>query len=280
MLCGEPGVGKTALLEEAVQAASGFLVARASGVEAEMELPFAALQMLCAPMLDRVDHLPEPQRAAVGTAFGVSSGSAPEQLLVGLAVLSLLADGSREQPVLCVIDDAQWLDRSSVQPLAFVARRLLADPVAVLFATRKRASPELAGLPELSLQGLADDAARALLSSVIDRPLDDRTRDRLVTETHGNPLALLELPRGQTPAELALGVGVPDPTLLSGRIEDHYRQRIDGLPARTQQLLLTEMKRLDDDKGATAQRLGNLRQVRQSEIAPDRRELVRQPPVG
>src|SRR6516165_6737659 len=236
--CGEPGVGKTALLEDAVKAASGFLVARASGVEAEMELPFATLQMLCAPMLDRLDHLPEPQRAAIGTAFGVSSGHEPEQLLVGVAVLSLLADAAREGPVLCVIDDAQWLDRASAQALAFVARRLLADAVAVLFATRERTDTVLAGLPEMSLQGLADDDARALLSSVIDGPLDDRTRDRIVTETHGNPLALLELPRGQTPAELALGFGVPDATPLSGRIEDHYRQTIDGLPAQTQRLLL------------------------------------------
>jgi DNA-binding CsgD family transcriptional regulator len=238
VLCGEPGVGKTALLEDAVQAASGFLVARAFGVEAEMELPFAALQMLCAPMLDRLDDLPEPQREALGTAFGLSSGAAPEQLLVGLAVLSLFADAARERPLLCVIDDAQWLDRASAQALAFVSRRLLAEPVAVLFATRERAGRELAGLPELPLEGLADDDARALLSSVIDGPLDNRTRDRIVTETHGNPLALLELPRGQTPAELALGFGVPDAMLLSGRIEDHYRQRIDGLPVQTQRLLL------------------------------------------
>jgi len=238
VLSGEPGVGKTALLDDAVEAASGFRVARAFGVEAEMELPFAALQMLCAPMLDRLDHLPEPQRAAIGTAFGLTSGAAPEQLLVGLAVLNLLADAARERPLLCVIDDAQWLDRASAQALAFVARRLLAEPVAVLFATRERAGHELAGLPELSLQGLADDDARALLSSVIDGPLDDRTRDRIVTETHGNPLALLELPRGQTPAELALGFGVPDATPLSGRIEENYRQRIDGLPAQTQRLLL------------------------------------------
>ncbi|MBV8219227.1 MAG: AAA family ATPase [Solirubrobacterales bacterium] len=238
VLCGEPGVGKTALLEDAVQTASGFLVARASGVEAEMELPFAALQMLCAPMLDRLDHLPEPQRGAIGNAFGLSSGTAPEQLLVGLAVLSLLADAARERPLLCVIDDAQWLDCASAQALAFVARRLLADPIAVLFATRERTRTELTGLPEMSLQGLADDAARALLSSVIAGPLDDRTRDRIVTETHGNPLALLELPRGRTPAEVALGFGVSDATLLPGRIEDRYRQRIDGLPAETQRLLL------------------------------------------
>ena len=136
VLRGEPGVGKTALLEHAVDAASDYRIVRAFGVEAEMQLPFAALQTLCAPMLDRLDRLPGPQRAAIGTAFGVSSGAPPEQLLVGLAALSLLADASREQPLLCMIDDAQWLDRASAQALAFVARRLLADPVAVLFATR------------------------------------------------------------------------------------------------------------------------------------------------
>jgi len=237
VLRGEPGVGKTALLEYAVDAARAFRVARAFGVEAEMELPFATLQILCAPMLDRLDRLPAPQRAAIGTAFGVSSGAPPEQLLVGLAALSLLADASRERPLLCVIEDAQWLDRASAQALSFVARRLLADPVAVLFATREP-SQELAGLPELSLQGLDDDAARALLASVIGEPLDERVRDRIVTETRGNPLALLELPRGRTPAELALGFGMPDTVPLSGRIEDHYRQRIDELPEETQRLLL------------------------------------------
>jgi DNA-binding CsgD family transcriptional regulator len=237
VLQGEPGVGKTALLEYAADAASGFRITRAFGAEAEMELPFAALQTLCAPMLDRLDRLPTPQRAAIGGAFGVSSGAAPEQLLVGLAALSLLADASREHPLLCVIDDAQWLDRASAQALAFVARRLLADSVALLFATRGP-SQELAGLPELSLGGLDDDAAGALLDSAIAGPLDERVRGRIVTETRGNPLALLELPRGRTPAELALGFGVPGAVPLSGRIEDHYRQRIAGLPEETQRLLL------------------------------------------
>jgi len=237
VLRGEPGVGKTALLEHAVDAASGFRIVRAFGVEAEMELPFAALQTLCAPMLDRLHRLPEPQRAAIGTAFGLSGSAPPEQLLVGLASLSLLADASREQPLLCVIDDAQWLDRASGQALAFVARRLLADSVAVLFAARGPRQ-ELAGLAELSLRGLDDDAARALLAWVIAGPIDERVRDRVVTETRGNPLALLELPRGRTPAELALGFGMPDTVPLSGRIEDHYRQRIDELPQETQRLLL------------------------------------------
>ena len=215
LLRGEPGVGKSALLEYAVGAATEFRVARARGAEAEMGLPFAGLQALCAPMLDRLDQLPEPQRAAIATAFGVSRSAAPEQLLVGLATLSLLADASREQPLLCVVDDAQWLDRESAQALGFVSRRLLADPVAVLFATRAP-SQDLSGLPELPLEGLRDDPARELLSSVIAGPLDERVRDRIVTETRGNPLALLELPRGRTPAELALGFGVPGAAALSG----------------------------------------------------------------
>ncbi|HSO98061.1 MAG TPA: LuxR family transcriptional regulator [Solirubrobacteraceae bacterium] len=236
-LRGEPGVGKTALLEHVVGAASDFRITRAFGVEAEMELPFAALQGLCAPILDRLDRLPEPQRAAMGSAFGLSSGPPPEQLLVGLAALSLLADASRDLPLLCVIDDAQWLDRASAQALAFLARRLLADRVAVLFATRGP-SQELAGLSELSLQGLDGDAASALLATVIAGPLDERVRNRIVTETHGNPLALLELPRGRTPAELALGFGVSASVPLTGRIEAHYRQRILELPDETQLLLL------------------------------------------
>ena len=237
VLRGEPGVGKSALLGYALGAATEFRVARASGVEAEMDLPFAALQALCAPMLDRLDQLPEPQRAAIGTAFGISSSAAPEQLLVGLAALSLLADASRERPLLCVVDDAQWVDRESAQALGFVARRSLADPVALLFATRGLMQ-ELSGLEELLLSGLADDPARELLSSVITEPLDGRVRDRIVSETGGNPLALLELPRGRTPAELALGFGVPAAASLSGQIEGHYRQRIGTLPETTRCLLL------------------------------------------
>jgi len=237
VLRGDPGVGKTALLEYAVDAARGFRLARAAGVEAEMELPFGALQSLCAPMLDRLPALPDPQRAAISTAFGLTSGTPPEPLLVGLAALSLVADASREQPLLCVIDDAQWLDSASAQALAFVARRLLADPVAVLFATREP-SRELAGLPELSVRGLDRSAARQLLASVITGPLDDRVRDRVVSETRGNPLALLELPRGLTSAELALGFGGSDAMPVSGQIEQHYQRRISELPQATQRLLL------------------------------------------
>src|SRR4051812_45939282 len=178
VLRGEPGIGKTALLEHAVEAAPEFRVARAAGVEAEMELPFAALQALCAPMLDRLEQLPAPQRDALGVAFGLQAGDAPDRFLVGLAALSLFADVADEQPLLCVIDDAQWLDRASAQALAFVARRVLAESVAVVFATRGE-SQELTGLPELVVDGLRADEARALLDSAIAGPLDERVRDRL-----------------------------------------------------------------------------------------------------
>ena len=174
-----------------------------------MELAFAALQQLCAPMLDRLDRLPAPQRDALGVAFGLRAGDAPDRFLVGLAVLSLLAEVAEERPLLCVVDDAQWLDRASAQALVFVARRLLAESVALVFATREP-SEELEGLPTLVVEGLRDGDARALLGSVLRVPLDERVRERIVAETRGNPLALLELPRGLTPAELAGGFGLPD----------------------------------------------------------------------
>jgi DNA-binding CsgD family transcriptional regulator len=237
VVSGEPGVGKTALLDSAIGSASGFRVARAVGVESEMELAFAALQQLCAPLLDRLDRLPTPQRDALGVAFGLRAGHAPDRFLVGLAVLSLLAQVAQEQPLLCVVDDAQWLDRASAQALVFVARRLLAEPVALVLVTREPGD-ELQGFQELVVEGLRDGDARALLSSALRVPLDERVRDRLVAETRGNPLALLELPRGLTPAELAGGFGLLDKPGLSGRIEDSFRRRLAGLPANTQRLLL------------------------------------------
>ena len=234
---GEPGVGKTALLEYLIASASGFRVARTVGVESELELAFAALQHLCASMLDQLDGLPGPQREALETAFGLSAGDSPERFLVGLASLSLLSAAAEERPLLCVVDDAQWLDRASGQALAFVARRLLTDPVALVFATRER-SDELAGLPELNVRGLEDADARTLLASSIDGPIDDRVRDRIVAETRGNPLALLELPRGLTPAQLAVGFELPVALPLSGRIEESFRRRVEELPADTQRFLL------------------------------------------
>jgi DNA-binding CsgD family transcriptional regulator len=240
VLRGEPGAGKTALLDWAIGSAAGLRVARVAGVESEMELAFAALQQLCSPMLGNLERLPDPQREALGVAFGLKIGAAPDRFLVGLAVLSLLSEAAEEQPLLCVVDDAQWLDRASAQVLGFVARRLLAEPVALLFAAREPGE-ELRGLPELLVGGLRDSDARELLSSVIRGPLDERVRDRIIAETRGNPLALLELPQGVTPAELAGGFGLPGgPRLpgLPGRIEDSFRRRLEALPAATRRLLL------------------------------------------
>jgi DNA-binding CsgD family transcriptional regulator len=233
---GEPGVGKTALLEHAVESASGIRVARAAGVESEMELAFAGLHQLCAPMLDRLDRLPDPQRDALATAFGLRAGEAPDRFLVGLATLSLLSEVAEERPLLCVVDDAQWLDRASAQTLAFVARRLFAESVALVFAARIL-SDELRGLSELTVAGLGDADARLLLASVITGPLDERVRDRILAETHGNPLALLELPRGVPPTALAGGFGLPA-LPLSGRIEEAFRRRLGALPAATRLLML------------------------------------------
>jgi hypothetical protein len=237
VVSGEPGIGKTALLKSAIGSASGFRVLRAVGVESEMELAFAALQQLRAPLLDRLDRLPAPQQDALGVAFGFRAGDAPDRFLVGLAVLSLLAEVAEEQPLVCVIDDAQWLDRASAQALVFVARRLLADSIALVLVTREPGD-ELAGFQELVVNGLRNGDARALLVSALGVPLDERVRERLVAETRGNPLALLELPRGLTPGQLAGGFGLPDASGLSGRIEDSFRRRLAGLPAETQRLLL------------------------------------------
>ena len=237
VVCGEPGVGKTALLESAIASAAGCRVARAGGVESEMELAFAALQQLCAPMLDRLGRLPAPQRDALGVAFGLSAGNPPDRFLVGLATLSLLSEVAQEMPLLCVVDDAQWLDRASAQALVFVARRLLAESVALIFATRDPGD-ELEGLPKLVVEGLRNGDARALLGSVLRVPLDERAREQILAETQGNPLALLELPRGLTAAQLAGGFGLLDTPGLSGRIEDSFRRRLAALPADAQRLML------------------------------------------
>jgi DNA-binding CsgD family transcriptional regulator/tetratricopeptide (TPR) repeat protein len=236
---GEAGVGKTALLEYLLEQARGCRVARASGVQSEMELPFAGLHQLCAPMLERLGRLPDPQRDALRIAFGLAAGDAPDRFFVGLAVLSLLSDVAEGGPLICVVDDAQWLDRASAQSLAFVARRLCAEPVAMVFAVREfRPDREFVGPPELLVEGLSDGEARVLLDSVIHGPLDERVRDRIVAETRGNPLALLELPRGSTPAELAGGFGRPDALPMSGRIEESFQRRLEALPADTRRLLL------------------------------------------
>ena len=237
VLRGEPGVGKTALLDALAGHAAGCRVVRTAGVQSEIDLAFAGLHQLLAPMLDRLDQLPVPQREALRTAFGLSAGPAPDRFLVALAVLSLLSEVAGEQPLVCVIDDQQWLDRASAQALGFAARRLAADPVALVFAARVPGE-ELAGLPELAVEGLAEGDARALLDSALAGPLDARVRDQVVAEAGGNPLALLELPRGMTPGELAGGFGLPGAASLTGRIEDSFRRRLDALPAQTRQLLL------------------------------------------
>src|SRR4051794_34741555 len=238
VVCGEPGVGKTALLQYLVGRASGCRVARATAIQSEMELAFAGLHQLCAPMLDRLDHLPPPQRDALRTCFGIGVGRPPDRFLVGLAVLSLLAEVAAERPLLCVVDDAQWLDRASAQTLGFAARRLGAESVGMIFGVRGDGAPDLTGLPELRVRGLPDDDARELLSSTLHGPLDERVRDRIVAETRGNPLALLELPRGLTSTQLAGGVVLSDARTLTGRIEQTYRRRLEALPADTQQLVL------------------------------------------
>jgi len=236
---GEPGVGKTALLQYAIDSASELRVVRAVGVESEMELAFAGLQQLCAPLLDRLERLPGPQRDALATAFGLRAGDTPDRFLVGLAALGLLSDVAGDRPLLCVVDDTQWLDRASAQVLGLIARRLVAESVALVFAARVESDTgELAGLPELVVEGLRNGDARALLGSVISGPLDDRVCDRIVAETRGNPLALLELPRGLTPAELAGGFGLPHAPPLAGRIEDSFRRRLASLPRGARQLLL------------------------------------------
>jgi DNA-binding CsgD family transcriptional regulator len=234
---GEPGVGKTALLDYVSSRAAGCRVARAVGVQSEMELAFAGLHQLCAPMLDHLEALPVPQREALRTAFGISAGPAPDRFLVGLAMLGLLSEVAGEQPLVCLVDDVRWLDRASAQVLGFVARRLAAEPVALIFAARAPGE-ELTGLPELLVAGLRKEDARALLDAVLPGTLDARVRDRIIAETHGNPLALLELPRGFSPAELAGGFGLPGAVALPGQIEQSFRRQLAALPVQTQHLLV------------------------------------------
>jgi DNA-binding CsgD family transcriptional regulator len=237
LLRGEAGIGKTALLEHLIESASDLRVVRAVGVESEMELAYASLHQLCAPMLEHLERLPAPQRAALEVVFGFSAGPPPDVFLVGLAVLSLLSETAEEQPLLCVVDDAQWLDRASARTLAFVARRLRAERVALVFSARD-AGDELRGLPELDVQGLHDGDARALLVLSVPFLLDEPIRDRLVAETHGNPLALLELPRGLTATQLAGGLGLLGAQTLPGRIEESFERRLRALPAEARALLL------------------------------------------
>jgi DNA-binding CsgD family transcriptional regulator len=236
---GDAGIGKTALLRYVARQASDFRVAQIAGVEAEMELPFAGVHQLCAPMLERLDTLPEPQRKALSVALGLAPGDPPDRFLVALAVLSLLSVVAEQQPLAGLVDDAQWLDDASDQVLGFVARRLLAESVAIVFAVREPSKRrEFAGVPELRLGGLGEDDAGALLASAVPGRLDNRVRDRIVAETRGNPLALVELPRHMSAAELAGGFDIPTAGDLPGQIGEHYRRRVEALPEPSQRLML------------------------------------------
>ncbi len=239
LLHGEAGIGKTALLNYAVASAPDMRILRAAGVESEMELAFASLHQLCAPLLDAVEQLPPPQRGALEVAAGRSEGPAPDRFLVGLAVLTLLSGAAEERPLLCVVDDAQWLDEVSAKTLVFVARRLLAEPVGLLVAARAPAG-DLRGLPELEVLGLRNGDARALLGSGVMFRLDERIRDRILAETRGNPLALLELPRGLSVQQLAGGFGLLDAPrqALPTRLEESFQDRVAAIPAAARRLLL------------------------------------------
>ena len=257
---GDPGVGKTVLMDHLAGRASGSgcRVVRAAGVQSEMELAFAGLHQLCAPMLGHLDGIPVPQHDALRIAFGLAAGPPPDRFFVGLAVLSLLSEVAGERPLICVVDDEQWLDRASAQALGFVSRRLAADAVGLVFAARDPGA-ELAGLPELEIEGLRDDDARALLASVLAGPLDARVRDLIIAETRGNPLALLELPRELSQAELAGGFGLPGATPLTGRIEDSFARQLDALPERARRLLLVAAADPSGDRALVwraARRLG------------------------
>lgn len=234
---GEPGIGKTALLENALESASDLRVLRASGVESEMELPFAVLHQLCAPMLDVLERLPVPQREALSIVFGRAAGPRPDRFIVGLAVLSLLSEAATERPLLCVVDDAQWLDRATAQTLTLVARRLRAEAVGLIFGARETGD-EFQVLPSIEVVGLRNGEASALLGSVVGFMLDERVRDRIVAETKGNPLALLELPRGLTATQLARGFGLSGPHGVPGKIEKSFARQARSLSSETRSLLL------------------------------------------
>ncbi len=236
---GEAGIGKTALLRYAARQASGYRVAQVAGVEAEMELPFAGIHQLCAPVLDQLDALPQPQQYALNVALGLAPGQVPARFLVGLAVLGLLSAAAEERPLLCLVEDAQWLDAASGMILGFIARRLLAESLALVVAVREpNTGHDFDGLPELLLRGLAEEDAHTLLMRAVPGRLDDRVRDRIVAETRGNPLALLDLPGSLSPAELAGGFEPLAATDLPRQLEDHYLQRAGELPEATQRLLL------------------------------------------
>jgi hypothetical protein len=240
VLRGDAGVGKSALLGYLSDRVAGWQVVSAAGVESEMELAYSGLHQLCAPLLDHLDELPPPQREALATVFGLSAGPAPDRFLVGLATLTLVAQAAEERPLACIIDDALWLDQASAQIIGFVARRLLAERVALVYAVRTGSGDGvLAGLPALPIGGLGDSDARRLLLGNMHGPLDAAIIDQIIAESHGNPLALLELPRTWTAAGHAGGYGLPGSRPVAGKIEHSYVQRLLLLPPETQLLALT-----------------------------------------
>src|SRR5271169_2565711 len=234
---GEAGVGKTALLEYLAERAADCRVINVTGVQSEMELAFAALHQLCAPVLDELEVLPAPQHNALRITLGLREGPVPDRFLVGLAVLSVLATAAEHQPLVCLVDDEQWLDRASAQVLAFVARRLGMESVGLIFSARVPTG-ELTGLPQLAVERLTNQDARALLETVLPGPVDIQVREEIIAEAAGNPLALLELPRGLTPAQLAGGFGLPGVLALPGRFEETLGRRVSALPADARRLLL------------------------------------------
>jgi DNA-binding CsgD family transcriptional regulator len=258
VMSGEAGVGKTALLDYLAERADGCRVLRAVGVESEMELAFAGLHQLCSPMLDKVDRLPPPQHDAITTAFGLSNGAPPDGFLVGLAMLSLMADVAEQQPLVCLVDDIQWLDRASTLTLTFVARRLLAEPIGLVLAGRPTAEGQgLRGLPELIIRGLRDADARALVSAALHTPVDPAVLDQIVAETDGNPLALLELPHAWNPGDLAGGFAIPG--TVTSRVEHAFHDRLRSLPPDTRQLLVLAAAEPVGDLALLRRAAGSLR---------------------
>lgn len=234
---GEPGIGKTALLDYIAEHAPGCRVERIAGVESEMEIPWAAAHQLCSPMIDHLDGLPPPQRDAISNAFGLSAVQPADAFLVGLGVLGLLSQAAEDRPLVCLIDDQQWLDFASSRILSFAARRLGWESLALIFSTRIP-DDHLNGLPELAVGGLPAEDLGLLLESTLPGKLDTRVRDRIVAETGGNPLALIELTRGMTPDQLAFGLELPGAVPLAGAIEDRFTQRVAALPDDTRRLLV------------------------------------------
>src|SRR6516165_4116706 len=270
---GEEVGGKSALLEYLAGAAADMQLAQAVGAESEMELPFASLHLLCVPLLDRLERLPAPQRDALGVAFGLREGAAPDRFMVALAVLTLLAEAAEEGPLLCVVDDAEWLDTASAQVLVFAARRLLAEPVGLVFAAREPGE-QFRGLADLEVRGLPDQDARMLLRSVVRFRLDERVRDRILAEADGNPLALLELPRGLDPTQLAGGFGLVAAQPIPARIEAGFRRRIEALPADTRALMLVAAAEPTGDSMVVWRAAGRLDIPASAEVAAQAEGLL------